>query len=835
MTEVRRVVKIFLASPGDLSEERRTAKAVADEFNALLADEFGYQVELVGWEDTISEAGRPQAIINRDLERCEVFVGMIWKRWGTPPGGQGRYTSGFEEEFRTSLARQKQTGRPAVSLLFKEIGEEFLGDPGKDLKKVLDFKDELVSKKEILFEQFRDTRDFEGKFRRCITAHVRRLKSQENEQRAGTSQSTATEELQPPAVVREGGEDETPISRKGAAFLHELISKTQLTATKIEVPSVDIARFRLLSTVLWQQGNDEQSVGVHDANLLYASAADLDLGYPEMEALLKSGLAHFSNENTPVWKWFASIEDQYPDLLPFLSLTAFTSQRVGALEAMRLLGGSMEFDPIIGRPTAVEIWLSAPNEIKAAALEYLGDWGRPEDLVFIRKEFDNNDHQTSAKAAAAIVSISLRESRSKAIQALYDLRPPAIDDSLVKQIFSRPESIDTETLVKGLEQPNVEVRRRAIALLRLRGELSIELAEKLLNDADASVRYEALKSLEEGGRSYNEESMKAILVKPVSSGFGFLYTGSDRSGEEKLEQARWESLRKLSDGELTALIRDDEVFDRRAEFVLAERHFEVKAVELRKQISDGYQREFNRALSKLEGVLQRETIERIRSVGEQTRRELTRNALNVICRNGGNADLPTVRGGLSDPNLEYSSCDMEFLGRFGEWEDIALIVKRAASAGRLGTSLLGGGSEEKYRESAQAILALSKNRLKDVLAIEMPTGLLTRVIVGSSGREFRGLANASVLELFRSESDSVRKVTALRAVRTFGKKRVTDLLTAYTGHRDRKYFYNVVHWLDLGVSLDRERAVGAASKALNEMEASGHMGGAGTYRRRRRR
>lgn len=54
MADTRKIVKLFLASPGDLSDERKAAKSVVDEVNDLLAEEFGYQVELIGWEDTVS-------------------------------------------------------------------------------------------------------------------------------------------------------------------------------------------------------------------------------------------------------------------------------------------------------------------------------------------------------------------------------------------------------------------------------------------------------------------------------------------------------------------------------------------------------------------------------------------------------------------------------------------------------------------------------------------------------------------------------------------------------------------------------------------------------------
>jgi hypothetical protein len=99
MSDVRKVVSVFLASPSDLSDERKAAKSVVDEFNSLLSNRFGYHVELVGWEDTVSVFGRPQSTINRELERCELFIGIMWKRWGSPPGGGSSYSSGFEEEF----------------------------------------------------------------------------------------------------------------------------------------------------------------------------------------------------------------------------------------------------------------------------------------------------------------------------------------------------------------------------------------------------------------------------------------------------------------------------------------------------------------------------------------------------------------------------------------------------------------------------------------------------------------------------------------------------------------------------------------------------------------
>jgi hypothetical protein len=160
MAGTRRFVKVFLASPGDLAEERKIAKVIVDDFNSQLADALGYQVELVGWEDTLPGVGRPQAIINRDLDGCDLFIGMLWKRWGTPLGTEP-YSSGFEEEFNRSMTRNAKEGRPEINLLLKDLDAASLADPGDHLKKVIAFKEKVFGEKKLLAGTFADVRDFE--------------------------------------------------------------------------------------------------------------------------------------------------------------------------------------------------------------------------------------------------------------------------------------------------------------------------------------------------------------------------------------------------------------------------------------------------------------------------------------------------------------------------------------------------------------------------------------------------------------------------------------------------------------------------------------------------
>ena len=110
MLSTRKILRTFLASPGDLQDERKAIRDVVDEFNESWADDLGYHIELLGWEDTVAGFGRPQELINQDVDRCDLFIGLIWKRWGTPPDKDGKFSSGFQEEFKRSIDRRENSG-----------------------------------------------------------------------------------------------------------------------------------------------------------------------------------------------------------------------------------------------------------------------------------------------------------------------------------------------------------------------------------------------------------------------------------------------------------------------------------------------------------------------------------------------------------------------------------------------------------------------------------------------------------------------------------------------------------------------------------------------------
>ena len=822
MPESRKIVKIFLASPGDLQEERRAAKSVVDEFNNNWADHLSYHVELVGWEDTISVYGRPQATINRDLEQCEFFIGMMWKRWGTSPAVSGPFSSGFEEEFRTSVSNREKRGSPEISLFFKTVGADLQRDPGDELKKVLAFKKQIVAEKAILFGTFDSIAEFRGKIQRCITRYVQKLQSEETRERAEESQARSSADSVSQSLSETTSTSESPLTVKGAKFLREFISKTERDGEQERIAPADVARFRLLASIIGNQGNDEQFLGVHDANILFVYRSDLALSRREQMGLIDSGLGHYSSKNTPLWYWLAAFDAFNRNWLQICSLAGTTAERVGALSAMRLVLEPLSSEVPWDKEKCMKSWFSetAPSALKVAALGYLADCGTAADLNAIKVVVDRGDYQTTSAAVDAILRINHRDSRENAILALFELQPESVNSSVLATLFENGASIDTEVLSQGVGHRNFNVRRIIVKLLRERGALDVEIADQLTSDSDAEVRFETLQALCYLGRQFSDQEARKILVKPIANlPLGLLggVGATDREGEDFWNRFREQRMAAMTESDLEQAASDSSVFDRTAHFVMNERQFSKFGDRLRAAVDDHFKAEFAEDLDKMAHKYGSESdlIEMARPLEENLRKESTRKGLDIICRKGEPQDLKRVRNIIRSGFVSYSETDIEYLRKFGEWDDIPLIIAMLdRPSSRPVASLLLGPDDGRYEVAARAIYALGRTRLGELLSLLTPNRLLlSHVMVESSEKVIRELSDSSITQLFRSEHDVVRKAAALKCVRALPKGRLTQLLDRYISG-DWTPYYNVIHWLDFGISVPRDRARSAAGRVL---------------------
>src|SRR5215471_6279759 len=114
------LLRIVVASPGDVQAERDALPAVLDELNRGIADAHGLRLELVRWETDAYPGFHPegpQGLIDPILriEECDVLIGIFWKRFGTPTAEAG---SGTEHEIRRAYAAWQARGRPQIMVYF---------------------------------------------------------------------------------------------------------------------------------------------------------------------------------------------------------------------------------------------------------------------------------------------------------------------------------------------------------------------------------------------------------------------------------------------------------------------------------------------------------------------------------------------------------------------------------------------------------------------------------------------------------------------------------------------------------------------------------------------
>jgi tetratricopeptide (TPR) repeat protein len=154
-------LKVFIASPGGLNEERKAFREQIEEFNQSDAKARGVYFEPVGWEDALGGVGRPQALINEDVRQADYFMMMLWDRWGSPPDVEpSKYKSGTEEEYNVALECHAAKTMRQIVIAFKGVDPRQLSDPGAQLQQVLDFKKDLEKSKMHLFKTFDTVEEF---------------------------------------------------------------------------------------------------------------------------------------------------------------------------------------------------------------------------------------------------------------------------------------------------------------------------------------------------------------------------------------------------------------------------------------------------------------------------------------------------------------------------------------------------------------------------------------------------------------------------------------------------------------------------------------------------
>jgi internalin A len=171
-----RILRIVLASPGDVQAERNALPSVLEELNSGVAADRGLRLELARWE-TDTHPGfhpeGPQGLIDPILKitDCDVLIGIFWKRFGTPTA-DGK--TGTEHEFNLAYQSWKEKGSPQIVVYFNQRPyTPKSSTEAEQWKQVIDFRDRFP--KEGLWWPYKGKAQFEKLVRNHLTNYIRSL------------------------------------------------------------------------------------------------------------------------------------------------------------------------------------------------------------------------------------------------------------------------------------------------------------------------------------------------------------------------------------------------------------------------------------------------------------------------------------------------------------------------------------------------------------------------------------------------------------------------------------------------------------------------------------
>jgi hypothetical protein len=793
-----KLIRAFIASPSGLEPERRAAYSVALQLDKDVARPLGGRLELIGWEETLSGMGRPQERINADMESCDLFIGAMWTRWGSDPGSS--YSSGFEEEFELSRDRYNRTGRPLMTVFFKDIDPLQRKDPGEDLKKVLAFQEKLRTERTLLYDSFPTTEAFAEKVRSFLTQHIINLLRNDPREQGEKQSEPATIQAQIYSnAVQETGEpavDETTEAKFLALAAKEILEENGLDPVRV-------ARLRLIAATAGRPENDKNILGVHDANLLYTVRNEQAFSFMEKAGLLSAGIEGLESENVPIWAWLSDITSERPGIFTLLTVTGEDDRRIGALALLRLLGERPTSEYLPESVSAEQLWLqeSEPPKLRLAALSYLRVFGEEKALPLIQSEIVRADKNTLASAIESMLAIKLRADRVGAARSVLSVSFETLDEALVDAALAAFDELSNEELAQGLDHRAPPVRAKAVATLSSRNALAFDTLERAKNDESAHVRLAALMALERMGQPPSLDEARKILVRSKrNAGLIFSLPSTDTVGEALFEAYLADRLQQMSVTNIEPLLGSNSYRDA-AYLNLAARRSRDYAERLRIDLSNLFVDYANQHWSS-ETTADRISLLTLGDPADTKRRAIVRQALDVVARQRASNDLELVRQVLDSKFISLTRATIDFLRIVGDSSDIPRL---GGSPRSFAPFTKAKKDNDEFEEAARAILWLQPDILEKLDTLDLPDHMLGKLVELASNAAFERLADPLILRLLLTQGANLRRAVAMKVPASLSRRRVRRLLDAYRADPEGRY-YIVTHWLDLGLAYPRATA-----------------------------
>lgn len=154
-------LNIFISSPSDVESERESIHSVVNDVNRTLGTKLGLFLRIKDWKEFRASGQCPEEFLKKQLQDCDLFIMIFYRRFGSPPSSNSNFQSGteFEYEIAQELRKISNNNHPEICAYFKEINDNILlNDPGPELNKVLKFKKMLMNT--IFYKEYKSTEIF---------------------------------------------------------------------------------------------------------------------------------------------------------------------------------------------------------------------------------------------------------------------------------------------------------------------------------------------------------------------------------------------------------------------------------------------------------------------------------------------------------------------------------------------------------------------------------------------------------------------------------------------------------------------------------------------------
>lgn len=778
-------IRVFIASPGDVGSERNGAKEVVAELDKeFRAHGFGIQATM--WEDaTYYGSGRAQEQINKnDVLTCDVFVGILWQRWGQPTG---KYQSGFEEEFAITEDRLARSEAVLPLLYFKldpvGDGRPVAGDRTQ-LTKVLEFKASLSSK--IFYKEFRSTSEFQGQLRARLLQYVlSRLKQVPTAPASASVELGAPQEKASKVIVTTTSMSDVVQTLSDFGFDH-----------KVPVPEQVAAFINAAGLLNWRRL--KETLGAHEINLAFLHSAGIRIGEPGNHLILRTLLADTA-ENTAGWKTLRR------KLTParLAAQIKFSALYDGApsvrLGASRFLGKLWNAGV---RKEIISVGLKdSDKNVARLHIQNLGEYGAPTDsrkiIPFLKS--DAPDDRTSAWLSLWRLNQRRGESYCSEFLQAYDPADYGVRKLEVETLRVAIHAATVAGLAKLVQGKYPLVRVLALVEQVSRGIVAAEQLDTLLPIEDNPALHLALTAMIKNGRIKSVSEIRLRLPKNA---------GTIITGIRDIDGMMFSLIQLLPASGSSGIDLDWGGAESPFNYFYWGLHADHGALdEIRADLRGGFKQFRDKSFLRSARIsLQESPVPGFASLTPEQQEKFVEGVANKL-----DAGFASVHDFIRDQFVnaaflvlairgKQSDCAIAHATNPGKYEDSNEGVLRLLEA-------FGG------KDDAQLAYKLSERFYGDrklrslILSLKLDTTkTIARKMIASSSVDSVRLAlvanslspkekSAASLKYLLNENEVLRKISIAWLALNVGKSALEKILRDHIG--GATYYYNTVHWFDV--------------------------------------